>query len=94
VLDDIERNAAGLDIEAAAGRLAIPWLVIHGTADESVRFAEAERLKAASVRPDSRLLAIEGAGHTFGAVHPWRSTTPELEVVFDSTLRWLTANLR
>src|SRR3954468_9520186 len=94
VLDDIERNAAGLDIEAAAGRLAIPWLLIHGTADESVRFAEAERLKAASVRPDSRLLAIEGAGHTFGAAHPWRSTTPQLEVVFDSTLHWLTANLR
>jgi uncharacterized protein len=94
VLDDIERNAAGLDIEAAAGRLAIPWLVIHGTEDESVRFAEAERLRAASARPDTRLLPIERAGHTFGAVHPWRSSTPELDTVFDATLDWLTANLR
>jgi uncharacterized protein len=94
VLDDIEGNASGLDIEAAAERLAVPWLIIHGTQDESVPFAEAERLKAASPRPDTRLLPIKGAGHTFGAVHPWRSPTPELDTVFDATLAWLTANLK
>jgi pimeloyl-ACP methyl ester carboxylesterase len=94
VLDDIERNAATLDIEAAAGRVAVPWLIIHGTEDESVRFAEAESLKAASVRPNTRLLPIERAGHTFGAVHPWRSTTPQLDAVFDATLGWLTTNLK
>jgi pimeloyl-ACP methyl ester carboxylesterase len=94
VLDDIERNASELDIAAAAGRVALPWLVIHGMEDESVGFAEAETLKAASPRPDTRLLPIKGAGHTFGAVHPWRSTTPELDTVFDATLAWLTANLK
>jgi uncharacterized protein len=94
VLDDIEQNASGLDIEAAGRRIRIPWLVIHGTEDESVPFAEAERLKAASARPDTRLLPIEGGGHTFGAVHPWRSTTPELATVFDATLAWLTTRLK
>jgi uncharacterized protein len=94
VLDDIEQNASGLDIAAAADRLAVPWLIVHGTEDESVRFAEAETLKAASLRPDTRLLPIEAAGHTFGAVHPWRSPTPELDTVFDATLAWLTANLK
>jgi uncharacterized protein len=94
VLDDIEQNASALDIEAAGRRIRIPWLVIHGTEDESVRFAEAEQLKAASARPDTRLLPIEGGGHTFGAVHPWRSTTPELATVFDATLAWLTTRLK
>jgi pimeloyl-ACP methyl ester carboxylesterase len=94
VLDDIEQNAPALDIEGAGRRLQIPWLVIHGTEDESVAFAEAERLKAASARPDTRLLPIEGGGHTFGAVHPWRATTPELAIVFDATLAWLTTRLR
>ena len=42
VLDDIERNADSLDIEAAAGRIAVPWLIIHGTEDES-RSASAKR---------------------------------------------------
>jgi uncharacterized protein len=94
VLDDIEQHASALDIEAAGHRLQVPWLVIHGTKDESVPFAEAERLKAASARPDTRLLPIEGGGHTFGAVHPWRSTTPELATVFDATLAWLTTRLK
>jgi pimeloyl-ACP methyl ester carboxylesterase len=94
VLDDIEQNASALDIEAAGRRIRIPWLVIHGTEDESVRFAEAEQLKAASAWPDTRLLPIEGGGHTFGAVHPWRSTTPELATVFDATLAWLTTRLK
>jgi len=94
VLDDIEQNASALDIEAAGRRIRIPWLLIHGTEDESVRFAEAERLKAASARPDTRLLPIQGGGHTFGAVHPWRATTSELDTVFDATLAWLTTRLK
>jgi uncharacterized protein len=94
VLDDIEQNASALDIEAAGRRIRIPWLLIHGTEDESVRFAEAEGLKAASARPDTRLLPIQGGGHTFGAVHPWRATTPELDTVFDATLAWLTTRLK
>jgi uncharacterized protein len=94
VLDDIEQNASALDIEAAGRQIRIPWLLIHGTEDESVPFAEAERLKAASARPDTRLLPIEGGGHTFGAVHPWRATTPELATVFDATLGWLTTRLK
>jgi pimeloyl-ACP methyl ester carboxylesterase len=94
VLDDIEQNASALDIEAAARRISVPWLIIHGTQDESVRFAEGERLMAASDRPETRLLPIEHAGHTFGAVHPWRSTTPELDTVLDATLAWLTDHLQ
>jgi dienelactone hydrolase len=94
VLDDIERNASALDIEAAAEQIRVPWLIIHGTEDESVGFSEAESLKAASAATTTRLLPVEGGGHTFGAVHPWRATTPQLDTVFDSTLGWLAAHLK
>jgi dienelactone hydrolase len=94
VLDDIEHNAGALDIEAAAARIKVPWLIIHGTEDESVRFSEARALKAANSRKKTQLLPIEGGGHTFGATHPWRSATPQLDLVFDATLDWLTANLQ
>lgn len=93
VLDDIERNADQLDIEAAATRISVPWLIVHGMNDESVAFNEAEALKSASLRPDTRLLPIQDGGHTFGATHPWRSATPQLETVFDSTLEWLATHL-
>ena len=92
VLDDIERNASGLDIQAAAARIRIPWLVVHGRADESVRIAEAQALIGSSTGT-ARLLQIEAGGHTFGAAHPWRGTTPELEAVFDATVNWLATNL-
>jgi dienelactone hydrolase len=93
VLDDIEQNTGLLDIEVAAGRVAVPWLIVHGTADESVPFSEAELLKAASSSTATKLLPVDDAGHTFGAAHPWRSSTPQLDTVFDATLQWLAAHL-
>jgi uncharacterized protein len=94
VLDDIEQNASQLDIEAAAGRIAVPWLIVHGAEDESVGFGEAQRLKGAARGSQVDLLSIAGGRHTFGAVHPWQSSTPQLDTVFDATLAWLTAHLR
>ena len=94
VLDDLEKNGPVLDVQAAAGRVAIPWLIIHGTNDESVGFSEAELLKGASSRRTTRLVAVEGGGHTFGATHPWRSSTTQLETAFDSTISWFATHLK
>jgi dipeptidyl aminopeptidase/acylaminoacyl peptidase len=93
VLDDIEQNAERLNIAAAAARITIPWLIIHGTEDESVGFSEAESLKAVSSRKRTRLLPIERGGHTFGATHPWRASTPQLDTVFDATVEWVASHL-
>jgi uncharacterized protein len=97
VLDDVERNAGrSLDILGAAGRLQIPWLIVHGAEDEAVSHLEGSALRAASAIPTTRLLAIEGAGHTFGAGHPWdaqQHDTPQLRRVFDMTLAWFAAHL-
>ena len=90
VLDDVERHGRGaIDIRAAATRIVSPWLIIHGTGDTSVPVAEAEALNAANARASSELLLIEGAGHTFGAVHPWAGETPETRRVMDRTVGWL-----
>lgn len=74
-LDDVLANLPRLDVLAACRRLRAPALVVHGTADETVPFAEGEALAAAA---RARLLALDGAGHTFGAVHPFAGTTPHL----------------
>ena len=97
ILDDVERNAVGsLDILGAATRVTVPWLIVHGTEDESVSHLEAEALRAASPMATTRLLAVEEAGHTFGAGHPWNALvhdTPALRRVFDMTLAWFAAHL-
>jgi uncharacterized protein len=94
VLDDIERQAGTLDIEAAARKVSVPWLIIHGDRDESVPPREAALLKATSSRPTTQLLTVPGGGHTFGATHPWSVMTPQLQTTFDATLAWLAAHLK
>ena len=84
-LDDILGNLPRLDLCAAAARLRGPWAVVHGTADETVPFAEAEGLVAAS-GGRARLVPIDGGGHTFGAVHPFAGPTPHLEAAVAATL--------
>ena len=93
VLDDIEKNAGDLDILAAAARIAVPWLLVHGADDEAVSIAEGNRLAAAAGGPRTEALIIEGAGHTFGAAHPWSGSNPALDRVFDATLTFLAREL-
>ncbi len=90
LLDDLETNASGpLDIRGAAGRVTVPWLIAHGTADESVPVAEAETLAHASASPRTERLLVDGTGHTFGARHPWAGSTPALDRVLERTVRFL-----
>ncbi len=95
VLDDIANHARdSLDIMGAAACLTIPWLIVHGEADETVSYLEAEALAAASSAPQTTMRLVEGAGHTFGAVHPWRGDPPALRQVYDATLTWFAATLQ
>ena len=93
VLDDVEAHAGDvLDVPAAAAALHLPWLIVHGDEDEAVPFAEAELL-ARQAGDRATLLRVAGAGHTFGAVHPFAGMTPALEQVFDATVQFLGAHL-
>ena len=91
VLDDIERRRERLDIAAAADRVSIPWLVLHGGNDETVPFHEAEVLAAAAARPQFH--RIERTGHTFGAVHPFAGMTDPLAQLFEATVAFLSRHL-
>ena len=95
LLDDIEAHAdSSLDIAGAAARLNTPWLLVHGSVDEAVPVAEAIRLN--QLRPaiaGNEQLILEGAGHTFGAVHPLAGMTPALEAAVDATVRFMSRHL-
>jgi len=62
--DDVSRlRAAGPVVHVKAG--APPYLILHGTADETVPFEQAELLHGAlrAVGADSRLVPIAGGHH-------------------------------
>ena len=89
---DVEENRGALDITAAAARVSVPWLIVHGDADGSVPVDEGRRLYAAA-GDNAELLVIEGADHTFGAKHPYAGATPELRTVAEATIEWFGEHL-
>lgn len=93
LLEDTERNADRLDILKAASRLKVPYLIIHGSEDESVAAVEGERIAAAAPAGSTRFERMAGAGHTFGAVHPFEGTTDHLTRAVDLSAEWFTRHL-
>jgi pimeloyl-ACP methyl ester carboxylesterase len=93
VLDELEADQDGrFDIAAAAGRVGVPWLIVHGDVDESVPIREGELLHRASGRR-AELLLVRHGSHTFGARHPWAGSTPELDQAMDATAGWFLETL-
>lgn len=94
LLDDVERNRDRLDILGAAGRISVPWLIVHGMDDDAVPVADGEALYAAARAGTARLLRLEGTGHTFGSAHPWQPPVPAAERLFDTTVEFLAGALQ
>ncbi|HMI46508.1 MAG TPA: alpha/beta fold hydrolase [Gemmatimonadaceae bacterium] len=92
MLEDVEMNGqTKLNIEAAAAKIKVPWLIVHGTADETVPSSEAERLHALSPGV-STLRLIKGANHGFDAKHPLTEIPPVLEKVVLETVKFFVRN--
>lgn len=67
----LKANLDRLNILAAASRLTIPGLVVHGTADPTVPYKEAIELSDQNDRLE--LLTLENGDHVFGGSHPFSS---------------------
>jgi dienelactone hydrolase len=92
LLDDVEINGSTkLNVAAAAAKIKMPWLIVHGTADETVPSTDAESLHELSIGT-STLRLIEGANHAFDARHPLSEIPPALEKVVQETVKFFVRN--
>ncbi len=77
IFTDFKGNEDRLDILKAAGRLKIPFLILHGEKDTTVTTKDAmqlsERCKHAEVQ------IFDTADHTFNMKHPWQSEGMSVE---------------
>lgn len=87
LLEDLEANRTGLDLQEAAARRRAPWLIVHGEEDETVPAGEA-RLLAGHAAGDRELLLVPAASHTFGSRHPFSGPTPQLIRALNATQSW------
>ncbi|HEU4747086.1 MAG TPA: alpha/beta fold hydrolase [Gemmatimonadaceae bacterium] len=87
LLDEVDTHLnARLNMLAAARKVRAPWLIVHGTSDETVPHSEAEQLHEQS--PVSTLRLIEGGNHGFGASHPLAEAPPVLDRVVRETVQF------
>ena len=92
LLDDVELHGkTKLNIQGAAGKIKVPWLIVHWTADETVPSSEAEHLHSLS-KGISTLRLIERANHGFDAKHPLGEAPPVLEKVVLETAKFFVRN--
>jgi alpha-beta hydrolase superfamily lysophospholipase len=92
LLEDVESHGkTKVNIEAAASKIKVPWLIVHGTADETVPSSEAESLHS-KAKGVSTLRLIEGSGHTFEAKHPFDQPAATLEKVVKETVNFFLRN--
>ncbi|HNR49756.1 MAG TPA: dienelactone hydrolase family protein [Bacteroidia bacterium] len=84
--EDVMSNPDRINIEKAAKKIHIPHIIIHGTDDETVNFADALILHSWNKKAD--FVAIDHANHSFGAQHPYTSPvlTPHYRQVVDATI--------
>ncbi|NUN70858.1 MAG: alpha/beta fold hydrolase [Bacteroidetes bacterium] len=93
LLDDLEQNSVRLNIVDAVAALHKPLLLVHGTADIPAKITEAEELFAAADRTQTEFVRLEGAGHMYGAKHPYKEPSPTLEHVIELTVHWMHTHL-
>jgi pimeloyl-ACP methyl ester carboxylesterase len=89
---DVQANRDRLDITASAGRVTVPWLIVHGDADETVNVADARRLFDAA-GDDAELMIVAGANHVFGVKHPYEGPSDDLRTVADAAREWFGTHL-
>jgi len=93
LLDDLELNAARLDIGRAVKWLHKPLLLVHGTADLPVPIEETNHLYDVADKTLTEYIVLQGAGHMYGARHPYTHEAPTLVHVLGITSAWFHKHL-
>jgi len=81
-------NLNRLHIPTLAKNITQPTIIIHGTNDEVVTIAQAEKLN--EWIPNSELMKLVDANHTFGSKHPWeeKKLPEDLERVCNASINF------
>jgi pimeloyl-ACP methyl ester carboxylesterase len=86
--EDLVLNEERLDILESASDLECGLLLIHGTEDKSVNISHS--IAIYNKCGHSILIKIDGADHTFNAVHPWQGAfTPQAEEALQNAVEFL-----
>ncbi|UUZ89514.1 alpha/beta hydrolase [Paenibacillus sp. P25] len=89
--EDLRRNEERFDMVRILSGLGIPVLSVQADQDSERLQKGFAALRAAA--PHQHFATIRGTGHTFGTVHPFAGTTPQLEEAIGTSIRFLERHL-
>jgi pimeloyl-ACP methyl ester carboxylesterase len=86
--EDYRANPERLFIQDAVKQLEIPFLIVHGTEDETVPVGDAFEMQGWN--KTARLFLVDHVNHNFGGKHPWEKTelTEDMEDVVKETVEF------
>lgn len=87
--NDFKENESRLNIKKSVQNLKIPYLIIHGSSDDTVLIEEANNL--CSWNSNNQILIVENANHTFDSKHPWEANKlpDNLEITVNATIQFI-----
>ena len=87
--DNCQKNKDRINIKNAIERLKVPILIVHGSADSTVKLDEAQKIK--SWNSNVVLSVIMNANHVFGSSHPFKDKDlpTHLKEAIDVTIKFL-----
>ncbi len=91
--DLMEHIDGRLNIERATREMGKPLCVIHGTKDPAVSIEDGMAIAGWAGDHLSRFEKIQGADHVFGARHPFETSNPDLDHVWQVTLDFFQTHL-
>ncbi len=82
-------NLNRLFVPDAVKQMQVPFLIIHGTKDETIPVEAAIEMKEWNNK--SELLLLENSNHNFGGKHPYNENTltPDLETAVNASINFL-----
>lgn len=83
ILEDLDRQQERYNLLERMKDASFPVVLIQGEQDGERLRQGSEQL--VSLRPDIQWIQIPGGNHTFGSVHPFAGTTPQLEQAIAAT---------
>ncbi|WNS41665.1 alpha/beta fold hydrolase [Paenibacillus sp. MMS20-IR301] len=87
LLDDLEQQAERYNLLKRLSASSFPAVLIQGSRDGERLRRGSEQLTG--LRPDIPWVQIPGGDHTFGSVHPFAGTTPQLEQAISASLEFI-----
>ncbi|QUL55557.1 alpha/beta hydrolase [Paenibacillus tritici] len=88
IIEDLEQQAERYNIIERMKQASFPAVLIQGSADGEHLRRGSEQLTR--LRPDIEWIQIPGGNHTFGTVHPFAGTTPQLEQAIAASAQFIT----